>query len=79
MNKATGFVFPLVLVFAGVTPSLCRADAIYTFEAPVFTNGQTTPILNAAPNTNPGTFLASFTDIVKFDAAPSPKVKNDRK
>jgi PEP-CTERM motif len=35
---------------------------VYTFEAPNFTLGQTTPLLNVAPNVNPGTFLASFTD-----------------
>jgi len=37
---------------------------VYTFEAPNFTLGQTTPLLNVAPNVNPGTFLASFTDLV---------------
>ena len=37
---------------------------VYTFDAPNFTLGQTTPLLNVAPNVNPGTFLASFTDAV---------------
>jgi hypothetical protein len=44
--------------------SVARADVVYTFETPNFTLNQTTPILNVAPNTNPGSFLASFTDTV---------------
>jgi len=36
----------------------------YTFETPNFTVGQTTPLLNMAPNIGPTTFLTSFTDPV---------------
>src|SRR5881628_642054 len=32
----------------------------YTFEAPAFTNGSTTPLLNRAPNSGPAGFSASF-------------------
>jgi hypothetical protein len=35
----------------------------YTFEAPNFTVGQTTPILNAPPNVGPSTFTTSFVDV----------------
>lgn len=39
-----------------------RADTvIYTFEPPQFTVGQTTPLLNRAPNSGLATFRASFT------------------
>ena len=39
-----------------------RADTvIYTFEPPPFTVGQTTPLLNRAPNGGLATFRASFT------------------
>lgn len=36
----------------------------YTFESPIFSNTETTPILNASPNIDPtgGAFKASFTD-----------------
>ena len=37
------------------------ADAIYTFEAPQFTLGQTTPLLNKAPNSGNPAFNTSFT------------------
>jgi PEP-CTERM motif len=38
------------------------ATFTYTFETPNFTSGQTTPLLNVAPNIGGGTFLTSFTD-----------------
>src|SRR5262249_36216541 len=45
-----------------------RADIshaqIYTFEPPQFTLGQTTPLLNVAPNFGLTNFLTSFTDAV---------------
>jgi len=37
------------------------ADNIYTFEAPQFTLGETTPLLNQAPNSGDPTFRTSFT------------------
>jgi hypothetical protein len=37
------------------------ADAIYTFEAPQFTLGETTPLLNQAPNSGDPAFRTSFT------------------
>lgn len=45
-------------------PATGSADAIYTFESPEFTNGQTTPLLSIPPNAGPATFLTSFTDLV---------------
>jgi hypothetical protein len=68
MNRATRFLLGLALVVVCARASVCRADVIYTFDqmGTVFTLGQTTPILNAPPNVNPGSFLTSFTD------APTP-------
>jgi hypothetical protein len=41
------------------------APIIYSFEAPEFTLGQTTPLLNKPPDAaGPATFLTSFTDTV---------------
>jgi hypothetical protein len=37
------------------------ADNIYTFEAPQFTLGETTPLLNQAPNSGDPAFRTSFT------------------
>jgi hypothetical protein len=37
------------------------ADAIYTFEAPQFTLGETTPLLDQAPNSGDPAFRTSFT------------------
>ena len=37
------------------------ADNVYTFEAPQFTLGQTTPLLNKAPNSGNPAFNTSFT------------------
>src|SRR5258708_40086041 len=52
----------VVLVLTG-TPAYATSIVEYTFESPLFTfPGETTPILNVAPNVNPGTFLTSFTD-----------------
>jgi hypothetical protein len=42
------------------------ADNLYTFEAPQFTLGETTPILNQAPNSGDPTFNTSFTSSVNF-------------
>jgi len=55
---STFAAFALVAVSAapaGATP------VIYTFEAPNFLGGETTPLLARAPNVNPGTFLTDFT------------------
>jgi hypothetical protein len=47
-------------LFVLATPA--QSDVVtYTFEAPVFTLGQTTPLLDVAPNVGPASFLASFT------------------
>jgi hypothetical protein len=43
-------------------PSLCRADATYTFEFPQFVVGQLTPIPDQAPNSGNPAFKTSFTD-----------------
>jgi hypothetical protein len=44
-------------------PPACQAAFIYSFEAPIFTLNETTPILNAPPNSGPVTFTTSFTDL----------------
>jgi hypothetical protein len=47
---------------AGVSDA---APIIYSFEAPEFTLGQTTPLLNKPPDAaGPATFTTSFTDAV---------------
>lgn len=51
-----------VLLFVTSAALSVNADTVtYTFESPQFTVGQTTPLLNIAPNTGSPTFLASFT------------------
>ncbi len=47
----------LLLALAARAP----AQVLYTFEAPNFTAGAATPLLNVAPNSGPATFRASFT------------------
>jgi hypothetical protein len=54
------------LVAAGVAivcgiPQTGMADNVYTFEAPQFTLGETTPLLNQAPNSGDPAFKTSFT------------------
>lgn len=46
--------------FASQTPA-GAASVTYTFESPVFSLGQTTPLLNKSPNIGDLSFLASFT------------------
>lgn len=51
-----------VLLFVTSTAFSVSADPVsYTFEPPQFTLGQTTPLLNRAPNSGLATFRASFT------------------
>lgn len=52
---------PLVAaaVFGLVAPA-AATQVIYTFESPLFTFGQSTPLLNRTPNVGPATFNASF-------------------
>ena len=51
-----------LLTLLAVSGGAARAQsATYTFEAPVFTAGQTTPLLNVAPNSGDASFRASFT------------------
>lgn len=50
----------LISVLCGMSTE-GRSDNIYTFEAPQFTLGETTPLLNRAPNTGNATFATSFT------------------
>jgi len=51
-----------VLLFVTSTALSVSADPVsYTFEAPQFTFGQTTPLLNRAPNSGVASFQASFT------------------
>jgi hypothetical protein len=52
----------IAMVLSLASQAAHATPVIYTFESPNFTVGQTTPLLNVAPNVNPGTFLASFTD-----------------
>src|SRR5215813_3691855 len=58
-------VFVLVLCCCVLFAETSRADSFaYTFESPNFTLGQTTPLLNIAPNVGAATFRTSFTDTV---------------
>jgi hypothetical protein len=41
---------------------LAPTVALYTFETPMFSVGQTTPLLSKPPNSGPSTFTTSFTD-----------------
>jgi hypothetical protein len=43
------------------------ADNIYTFEAPQFTLGETTPLLSQAPNSGDPTFRTSFTSTGTYE------------
>lgn len=52
----------IAMILSLASQAAHATPVMYTFESPNFTVGQTTPILNVAPNVNPGTFLASFTD-----------------
>jgi hypothetical protein len=52
-----GVVLGMLCGMTGAT----MADALYTFEAPQFTVGQTTPLLNEAPNSGNPSFTTSFT------------------
>lgn len=52
--------FTCVAIVGMATPANGQV-AIYTFDPPNFFNGQTTPILNAPPNLNPGPLTTSFT------------------
>ena len=54
------------------------APIIYSFEAPVFTLGQTTPLLNKPPDAaGPATFLTSFTDAVDANGYVISNVHNN--
>jgi hypothetical protein len=50
----------VVAVICGI-PQTGMADNVYTFEAPQFTLGQPTPLLNKAPNSGDPAFNTSFT------------------
>ena len=50
-----------VLVVGWSVSSAYATPITYTFEAPQFVFGETTPLLNRAPNIGPTTFLTSFT------------------
>ena len=55
----------LALIFCGLFAVTAQATPVtYTFESPNFSLGQTTPLLNVAPNVGAGTFLTSFTDTI---------------
>jgi hypothetical protein len=53
----TGMVLGMLCGMSGAG----LADNIYTFEAPQFTLGETTPLLNQAPNSGDPAFKTSFT------------------
>jgi len=61
-----GAILPAALALFGLSASAHAQTATYTFEAPVFTAGQTTPLINVAPNSGDAAFRASFT------SAPTP-------
>jgi hypothetical protein len=67
MTKARYLPLGLALLAACVWPAASRADFLYTFEAPQFTDGQTTPIVDAPPNSGSATFTTSFTDVATPD------------
>jgi len=51
----------LFLAFCAVTTLTVNADTFtYTFEAPQFTFGEVTPLVNRAPNVGSASFQASF-------------------
>ncbi len=51
----------LLLFVTSAALSVSADTVTYTFEAPQFSAGQTTPLLNRAPNIGSPTFLTSFT------------------
>ncbi len=51
----------LLLFVTSAALSVSADTVTYTFAAPQFTTGQTTPLLNRAPNFGSPTFLTSFT------------------
>lgn len=55
---------PVLVVFvASVVPAVSKANInLYTFETPLFTNGDTTPIAPTAPNSGDPSFTTSFAD-----------------
>jgi hypothetical protein len=59
------WTFFFALCLWGLFAETSRADTFtYTFELPIFTMGQMTPLLNVAPNIGAGTFTTSFTDTI---------------
>jgi len=55
----------LLLTFCAVTTLTVNADTFtYTFEAPQFTAGEVTPLVNRAPNVGSASFQASFVSAV---------------
>ena len=52
--------FWLILGLLLLTVPTQAQTALYTFESPVFSLGETTPMLDCAPNTGPSDFLTSF-------------------
>lgn len=51
-----------VVLMSLVHATATRADSIsYSFDSPQFTPGETTPLLNRAPDNGPAGFVASFT------------------
>jgi len=50
-----------VVSLSWAAPPAFATPITYTFEAPQFTFGQTTPLLNRAPNIGPASFLTTFT------------------
>ena len=65
-NNRNMRLFPSAILCAVVFASQLSAGAAtvtYTFEAPVFSLGETTPLTNKAPNIGSPSFLASFQSI----------------
>jgi hypothetical protein len=68
MKPSTGWKWLLatsaIVLIISATPASATPIVQYTFESPVFSINQTTPILNASPNIDPtgGAFKTSFTD-----------------
>ena len=50
----------LAIIIAGLAASAPAQTVTYTFEPPQFTAGETTPLLNEAPNIGSSSFLADF-------------------
>jgi hypothetical protein len=53
-------VLPVVSLVALIASPASATPVTYNFEAPNFTGGQLTPLVNVAPNIGPGTFLTTF-------------------